>query len=325
MRIATAFLAILAITGFAHAQDHLRFVVTGDDRWNTKAPRPGEDENGVNVGAMKRLSAAIVGEKPQVLLFNGDLVGGGETDEEERSQFDTWLKAMSPIYDAGIRVLAARGNHEMHCPHAADVWKDVFTGKYALPQNGPAGEEGMTYSYTQGKVMFLSLDQFQTNDLKINQGWLDQTLAKPHPAHVFAFAHKMAFFSGNHVDGMFKAPEARDAMLKSLASAGSRAVFFGHDHLYDHCIAKFSGWTDDQFIHQFVVGTAGAPFVKTKELPTADGNWSLTRGGHDGNRLGYCVVDVDGPNVTIVYKAETAPGVFTAIETTTYKVPATTN
>lgn len=320
MRFLTALL--LFVSGsFAHADDHLRFVVAGDDRWDTKSPREGQDENGVNVAAMKRLSAAIVGEKPQILLFNGDLVGGADTDEAERSQLDTWLKSMTPIYDAGITVLAARGNHEMHCPHAGDVWKSVFAGKYALPQNGPAGEEGMTYSFTQGNVMFLSLDEFQTSDLKINQAWLDATLAKPHPQHVFAFAHKMAFFSGNHTDGMFKSPEGRDAMLKSLIAAGSRAVFFGHDHLYDHCIAKVTAGGENESIHQFVVGTAGAPFVKTKELNTVDGIWSLTRAGHDGNRLGYCVVDVDGPTVTIVYKAETSPGVFTEVEKTSYQAP----
>jgi hypothetical protein len=303
--------------------DHVRFIVTGDDRWNTNAPRSGLDENGVNVTGMGRVVAAIVAEKPDVLLFNGDLVGGGKTDEEEASQFDTWLKVMKPIYDAGIKVLAARGNHEMHCPNPDAVWKKALSGPYANPQDGPAGEEGLTYAFTTKNVLFLSLDQFKTKDLAVNQAWLDATLKSNHAPHVFAFAHKMAWFSGNHVDGMSTVPAARDAMVKSLASAGARTIFFGHDHLYDHLAAKLPGWSDAQAIHQFVVGTAGAPFVKGKELNTTDADWSLTRIAHVEQKLGYCLVDVDGPKVTVTYKAESTPGVFEAADKLSYEVTRT--
>jgi len=303
-----------------HFEDHVRFIVTGDDRWDTHAPRPGLDENGVNVGAMKRLVPAIIGEQPDALLFNGDLVGGGETDEEEASQFKTWLSVMQPIYDAGIKVLAARGNHEMHCPNASKVWLDVFSGSHQSPGSSPKGEEQMTYAFQYKNVLFLSLDQFQTSKLAINQEWLDKTLNAPHPPHVFAFAHKMAFFSGNHTDGMFTAPDARDAFIKSLSKAGARAVFFGHDHLYDHVSASLSGWTEDQSIHQFVVGTAGAPFVKGKQLNAQDGDWKLNRLGHVEKTLGYCVVDVNGPKVTIIFKAETSPGKFESADSFSYQI-----
>jgi len=268
------------------------------------------------------LVTAIVAERPDALLFNGDLVGGADTDQAETSQFETWLATMKPVYDAGIKVLAARGNHETHCPHASDVWRKALSGPYANPQDGPAGEEGMTYAYPLKNCLFISLDQFRGKDLGINQPWLDATLKSPHPPHVFAFAHKMAFFSGNHTDGMNTTPAPRDAMLKSLVAAGSRAVFFGHDHLYDHAAAKLTGQRDAQTIHQFVVGTAGAPFVKGKTLPTSDGDWSLARIAHVEQALGYCLVDVDDRKVTILYKSETSPGVFETADTFTYELPA---
>src|ERR1035438_1489884 len=116
MRLFAALAFVLcAIPSFA--QDHVRFIVTGDDRWNTNSPRAGLDENGVNVAGLTRLLAAILKEKPDAMLLNGDLVGGGETEEEEASQFQTFLKVMQPAYDAGIKVLTVRGNHEMHCPN----------------------------------------------------------------------------------------------------------------------------------------------------------------------------------------------------------------
>ncbi len=309
---------LLALAALSSARDHVRFVVTGDDRWNTGAPRAGLDENGVNVTGLRRVVASIVAEKPDALLFNGDLVGGADTDEAETSQFETWFATMKPVYDAGIKVLAARGNHEMHCPHPDEVWRKVIAGAHANPQDGPKGEEDMTYAYPLKNCLFLSLDQFQTKDLGINQAWLDATLKAPHPPHVFAFAHKMAFFSGNHTDGMNTVPAARDAMVKSLAAAGARVVFFGHDHLYDHAAAKLPGWSDGRAIHQFVVGTAGAPFVKGKTLTTSDGDWSITRVAHVEQALGYLVVDVDGPKVTMVYKSETSLGLFQAADQYTY-------
>jgi hypothetical protein len=309
-----------AIGTMAVAQDHVRFIVTGDDRWNTGSPRPGQDQNGVNVTDLTRLNNAIIAEKPDVLLFSGDLVGGGETDAQESSQFDTWIQTMKPVYAAGIKVLTVRGNHEMHCPNPADVWRKAMSGPRQNPDNGPDNEKDMTFTYALKNCLFIGLDEFQTANLGVNQEWLDKVLNAPHPPHIFAFAHKMAFFSGNHTDGLETVPAVRDALIKSLAAAGARTVFFGHDHLYDHTSAKLDGWTDDQAIHQIVIGTAGAPFVNGKKQPATDGVWTLNHIAHVEHQLGYAVVDVDGPKVTIVYKSESSPGNFQAADTFSYTV-----
>jgi hypothetical protein len=314
---AIAFLSSVA-PGFA--EDHVRFIVTGDDRWNTNNPRPGLDENGVNVTGLKRLLEAAIKDKPDALLLSGDLVGGGKTDEEEASQLQTFLKVMQPAYDAGIKVLTVRGNHEMHCPNADDVWRKAMTGPYANPTTGPKTEQGLTYAYTMKNCLFIALDEFEGEKLGVNQAWLDEVLKGPHPPHVFAFAHKMAFFSGNHVDGMTTVPDARDALIKSLVDAGARTVFFGHDHLYDHLLAKLPDWPDSKAIHQIVCGTAGAPFVRGKQLNETDHDWKLTRIAHVEQKLGYCLVDVNGPKVSFTFKAETSPGVFEAADKFEYSL-----
>jgi hypothetical protein len=69
-----------------------------------------------------------------------------------------------------------------------------------------------------------------------------------------------------------------------------------------------------------VVGTAGAPFVHGKNEEAADGNWKLTHLGHVEGKIGYCVVDIDGPKVTVTYKAESAPGKFEAADSFSYTV-----
>lgn len=49
------------------------------------------------------------------------------------------LSVMQPLYDAGVGVYPIRGNHEDCGPKA--VWDNVFTGPYALPNNGPCVED----------------------------------------------------------------------------------------------------------------------------------------------------------------------------------------
>lgn len=313
-----SFTVLVALSFLAHSgQAPLRFIVTGDDRWDTHGGRAG-DENGVNVAGMKRLAAAIVAEKPSLLLFNGDTIGGGD-DAQEASQYKTFLGAMQPIYDAGIKVLAVRGNHEMHAAHADDLWRTAFSGPYANPGNGPKGEEDLTYSYRVGDVLFLGLDQFSAaQEPVVNQAWVDKTLAASSATHVFAFFHKMAFKGGHHVDGMNTQPAARDAFLKSLGAHGGTVIFAGHDHLYDHLAATKDGVT----IHQVIVGTAGAPFYHGTSTEAADGGWTLNHMGHIEGKLGYCVVEVDGKKVNVVFKEETSPGVFEKADSFSYSAKA---
>ena len=320
MRISAIVLA-LGLATMSMAQDHFKFVVTGDGRWETKGGRPG-DENGVNVTGMRRLVAAILQEKPAVLLFTGDTVGGTKDDDAQASQFKTWLNVMKPAYDAGIHVLVGRGNHEIHCPHANDVWRAAFSGPYANPGGGPAGEEDMTYAFTYGNAVFISLDQFQTKEPVINQAWLDKTLADNKQLHIFPFAHKMAFRVAHHVDGMDENVAARDKFMDSIANAGGRTFFCGHDHLYDHTAVTLPGWSDDKAIHQYVVGTAGAPFYTGTDHGGQNGAWKLNTLGHVEGKLGYCLVEVDGPKVTLTFKAENEKGAFEDADKFSYSVAA---
>jgi hypothetical protein len=302
-------LCAVAASSLCFGQDHFRFIVTGDDRWDTSGGRAG-DENGVNVAGLTRVMAAVMAEKPVILLMNGDTVGGMKNDDDEYSQFQTYLRVMKPVYDSGIKVLTIRGNHEMHSTNASAVWRKVFVGEYANPEGGPPGEEQETFEYKYGNTLFLGLDEFVTNEATINQPWVDSVLAKEHATHIVAFAHKMAFKSGHHVDGMNSVPEARDKFLESLINAGSRMIFFGHDHLYDHEFAVEDGQPDANGIHQVVVGTAGAPFVHGRNDEPTDGKWKLTHLGHVEGKLGYCVVDIDGKKATVTFKAESSPGKF---------------
>lgn len=303
------------------AQDHVRFIVTGDSRWADGHPRPG-DENGVNAAALKKLAKAIIAEKPNVLLFTGDLIWA-KTDEEETSQLKTFLGIMKPVYDSGVKVLTIPGNHDTHAPHADERWRAEFTGQFANPDNGPAGGKDLSFYYKTGNCLFVGIDEFVHGDkgaCSVDQSWLDSVLKKNPATHIFPFAHKLAFFAGNHNDGFNAEPAVRDTIMQSLSDAGCHMVLFGHDHFYDHELALKNGWSETRAIHQVIVGTAGAPFVMgaaAKQTPT-DGDWKLTHLAHGEGALGYAVIDVDRNHVSVVYKSEKSPGDFETTDSFSY-------
>ncbi len=292
--------------------------MTGDGRSGSHRP---EDHNGVNTVIMTELAQAIVAEKPKLLLFSGDLIAGPKTDDEMESQLHTWLDVMKPVYDAGIQVYNIRGNHEMHVPDPEAVWRKVFVGKYAMPNNGPKGEEGMSFTVSYKNVLIVGLDEFMTKDIHINQAWLNDVLKNKKEQHLFVFSHKMAFRSGNHDDGLEVNLPARDALIKSLIAAGGCTAFFGHDHLYDHKAFTAPGDSPDKTLHQFVIGTAGAPLVHGTDDPGNNGDWKVEKISHIEDHYGYAVVEIDGPKVTITFKSRQSPGVFAAADTFTYTVP----
>jgi len=316
LRLLACSLAFLVFVAGASA-DSWRFIVTGDGRSGGSRP---EDHNGVNTVIMAELAKAMVGERPKFVLFSGDLIAGPKTDAEMESQLTTWLGLMKPVYDAGIKVYNIRGNHEMHVPHPEDVWRKMFVGPYAMPSNGPKGEEGMSFTVSYDNVLVVGLDEFQSKQLRVNQAWFDSVLKNKKEQHLFVFSHKMAFRSGHHDDGMETDPASRDTLINSIIAAGGRTAFFGHDHLYDHKAFTAPGDSSEKTLHQFVIGTAGAPLVHGTDDPGNNGNWKVEKLKHIEDKYGYAVVEIDGPKVTITFKARSAPGVYEPADSFSYTV-----
>lgn len=295
-----------------------RFVVTGDGRWEGGQPRDKMDVNGVNVTINKEIASAAIKEKAKFILYTGDLVSGAKTDKEVESQLQTWLVAMKPAYDAGVKVYVCRGNHETYCENPALVWRKTFKGKYAMPQNGPKGEEDISYSLPYKNAMILSVDDYSVGKERVNQAWVDGVLKANKKPLVFVFSHEMAFRGGDHKDNLDADPAARDRFWNSLKSAGVRAYFCGHDHLYDHSAIGGPGRLPDPAIHQFIVGTAGAPFYHGDDHGGANSNWTVTPVKHIEQTFGYAVVDVNGSKVTITFKGRVSPGVYKPMDTWGY-------
>jgi hypothetical protein len=318
-----ALLAVIALVfplSAAHAQ-HYSFVVTGDGRSSSPA-RPGMDEHGINTTIMKELVAEILRIQPKFVLFSGDLVHGYTTEQEFHSQLDAWLQIMKPVYAAGIHVYPVRGNHDVTSTNAEHVWNEVFSGPYALPDNGPDGEKNITFAATEENALILGVDEYGLHPHTVNLGWLHEQLAHNTRPLVFVLGHEMAFRSGHHADTLDNKPALRDQFIAALGNAGARVYFAGHDHFYDRQEITDPAHHPGLDIEQLVVGTAGAPFYQGRDYAGDNGSWHVTHVKHVELTYGYMLGKVDGTRVSLYFMGRIAPGVYEALDAFSYTAGA---
>ncbi len=305
----------LALAAAAGAQQY-SFVVTGDGRSATP-PRAGMDENGINVTVLRELVKEILRIHPRFVVFNGDLVHGYTTEQEFRGQLEAWLAIMKPVYEAGIHVYPLRGNHDTSSTAAREVWNEVFSGPYALPGDGPAGEKDVTFAAAEANALVVGVDQDGWHRHAVNLGWLEQRLEANTKPLVFVVGHEMAFRSGRHADNLDNNEWLRDAFVKLLMASGARVYFAGHDHFYDRLQVADPAHPGDT-LEQIVVGTAGAPFYHGEDYAGDNTGWTVTPVKHIEKTFGYVLGRVDGRHVSLSFMGRSAPGVYAAEDTFAY-------
>ena len=301
----TQFLAAVLLLGAAapspvQAQTPWRFVVVGDTRSTDAATV-------INAQIVGELANEIVRQNARFVILPGDLVYSGSL-----SAFQLWKSTMGPVYQAGIPVLPVMGNHD-----AFDVaaWKQVFGPD--IPDTGPVNEIDRTFSFTHENVLVLGLDNYVASG-RVNQEWVDSTLASNTRPHVFAFGHLPAF-KANHTDCLDDYPVDRDAFWSSLQSARAGAYFAGHDHFYNH--ARIGDGDDNPAndVHQLIVGSGGAPFHTSYAYDGVNSAWTPVNQYHEAN-YGYTVVEIDGLRATLTFFHRTAVNTYVAAESWSYSV-----
>ncbi len=303
-----ALFAVLCLAGCA--EQGWRFIVTGDSR---------DGDNGVNTVILGELADEIVDRQVDFVLITGDLVTGYNEQAALESQLNTWLKTVQPVYDAGIGVYPVRGNHDVGEPAGVSAWNNVFKGEFGLPQNGPAGEKNLTYSFTHKNSLVIGLDQYVTTR-RVNQSWLDSQLAANTQPHIFVLGHEPAFKT-RHDACLDDYPDARDRFWASIEKAGGRTYFCGHDHLYNHVRVDDDGEPSND-IHQYIVGTAGAPLRGWPGEYDGVNNDYTVENIYHASEFGYCLVKVNGLDVTITWFERVGTGKYKAREAWSYTAAA---
>jgi 3',5'-cyclic AMP phosphodiesterase CpdA len=317
--------------GKIEVQPKWTFAVLCDTRGDNVSTN--RTKSGVNEAVVNSMARDIVKEGAELVIVPGDLVNGWfYIDTPYADQFATWRQVMAPVYDAGIKVYPVRGNHENGPPDplkefpwppdppnyptilTIEVLKAAYLTAFAdawIPGNGPPDEEGLTYSFVYKNAFFVGLDHYINLNpyrvYRVNQPWLDDQFRQNKQPHTFVYGHAPAFRVG-HADSLASYPEERDLFWNSLGNAGVRMYFSGHDHLYNRAhIDDQAGHT----IYQVLAGSGGAPF-NIWPHPPEGGYFEGDKVVHDYDdqvHYGYIIVTVDGPHVTMKWKAMLNNGV----------------
>ena len=304
MRPLLPMLLVLVLPTLAAVADTaFRFAALGDTRGTNSTTNP------VNDVILTEIRDQLLLEGIDLVVVNGDLSNTGTQPELEH-----WAALfMDPLVQAGIAVYPSRGNHDGNLA----AWNTVFSGTRALPANGPGGTE-VTYWVNHKTALFVALDRLPSM-LAVNQAWLDPVFAANTQPHVFVMNHYPAY-AVYHADCLDDNLAQRNTFWDSMGAAGCRVFFCGHDHLYNHARVQDSA---GNWIHQYLVGSGGAP------LYTWGGTYAdpAVQGILNVRNDGYCVVDVDGAQVTLTFKQRvdssptptTTP--YAAADTYTYLSP----
>ena len=218
----------------------------------------------------------------------------------------------------------------------------VVGHNFSAPAAVNRSNKSISYSFDYKNTRFILLDQFDVTGSYSNstipsqQPWIDSRLSdNPHQQHAFVFVHKN-LLGGNHKDNMFGGqvnsrdpgdgsgvdistldPESLDALqtkqqeedefITSLADNNVRFCFSGHDHNHYHSIIS-APLTPGKLVHQLITQSDSSKFY-TPHAPWSENDMPVSQ---DLYRVGYYIVTVDGPRVTIDYYGsdQTFPAAF---------------
>lgn len=292
---------LFLLPGYAHASAW-RFAVVGDTHvTTTQSAIPAE------------IVAALQKEGVSFVLVAGDLVeaGAGAALPSFRNQLDTWKTVFAPLWQSGIGVYPVRGNHEADVAGGTDTWKSAFSGSLAPPSDGPSGEEGLTWSFTFQNARIIGLDEY-VNLHHPNQFWLDTRLAHdPSHPHIFVFGHEPAF-KVFHTDCLGTDPTTRNTFWTSLAQAGAKIYFAGHDHFFDMARISDGDGQAGSDLWQVVAGTGGGTFFTSHAYNGSNSPYAPLGLFHEA-QYGYVLVEISGTgaadlDVTLTWKHRTTNG-----------------
>jgi hypothetical protein len=143
--------------------------------------------------------------QPEFIAFPGDAVMNGDDAEQWRHWIDDEMSWLNP---ADCPLYQSTSNHSTFSEDSVRRYRDVWRH---LPQNGPAGQEGLAYYVRDGNLLYVSLHQpeptagaaMQSAVSPDEAAWLRQVLAEHADAsYVLVAGHYPVF----PVNGYSQAP-----------------------------------------------------------------------------------------------------------------------
>lgn len=236
-----------------------------------------------------------------MLLSVGDL-----SDRGSEAEFDLWNQTAQPLFDAGIPVYATRGNHDVKTETtfeatdplfgSVDVRNtDIWDAKYPMPSDpsivqGP----GASYMFSYENAFFVAVDVYGAPPTELINWVTDEALpaaATSGAEHRVLFQHEPYF--GKARSGVLSAdPSLELDLLSGMAAAGIDSIYVGHDHQYSRSVALDE--TGDVLLNHLVTGSNAEKYYRYEEAPGPNEGQVV----QINDRVGYSIVDVDGPLIS---------------------------
>ena len=256
-----------------NADEVVRLVMAGDCR-----SRPEE---------WSQVAAAMLREKPDLVVFSGDMLDCGLNDWEWDEHFFGPASVRELL--ATIPFYAVQGNHEESAP--------LFNELFFVP-----GEDGRANYWSQrfGSAEVIGIKLMWTADWERTiLKWLKNTLSASDASFIFLVEHFPAWSSGGQGKVDEKTGEsrqwscrtARSDLIPLMAKHKATALIVGHEHGYERSETP-------QGITQIISAGAGAPQApKSKD--------AQRQNPHSTKfvmALNYCLFEIKGEDCTLTAK-----------------------
>lgn len=322
-----------AIAMAAESGEPWKFGVMADTQWSStlSATDPWNNPATSAIGIIDSLNQRFIAHGVKFVVQVGDLVDkeywtvpAGYTDDPNgvapgsvARSLPYRVRTAQTLYDAGIGFFPLRGNHEGSMTAANELATlfpqttgagNLFGVSNVVASSIP-GLLGLSYAFDFGNIRIVMLDQFtrrdgtgSTNDNIVDQvSCVDQTLAnRSSDTHAFVMGHKN-LIGQNHADCLFGAnatanQSSRDSFISSLQANKTGYYMGGHDHMHHRSLIANS--TGSAKVEQIIGSSNSYKFYTPKSTPNdTTGREKVV--AHELYTVGYYIITVDGPCVTV--------------------------
>jgi hypothetical protein len=255
------------------------------------------------------------------VLQSGDAVQHGQNAKE-------WNISFTPLIDrltteGGVSYFLAPGNHDvshaatMDAPERKEPLKNYLDAVSALiPPDGSPHRLARypAFSFGYGNTFVIGFDANIAGDQK-QFAWVKSQLEgvdHRRYVHVIVFCHQAPFSSGPHGGPEVEPPtvELRNKYMPLFRAHHVRAVFSGHEHLFEHWVEHYTDASGRHRMDLVVSGGGGAPiytytgepkleeYLKANEASKVELQHLVKPSVDAGlNPYHYLLVRVDGENL----------------------------
>jgi hypothetical protein len=252
------------------------------------------------------------------ILQSGDAVVDGRKAQQWNVSFVPLINRLT--MEGGVSYFLAPGNHDVtHSGNAEDPERKVAlhnyldaVGSLIPPDGSPRRLSGYpAYSFGYGNTFVLGFDANIAGDEKQFR-WVKAQLEevdRKRYVNIIVFCHQAPFSSGPHGGPTVEEPtiELRNKYMPLFRASHVRAVFSGHEHLFEHWVEHYTDASGTHRMDLVVSGGGGAPiyaytgepkldeYLKANEASKVELKHLVKPGVERGaNPYHYLIVRVDG-------------------------------